>query len=77
MNVTANVNVTENVTSISHATVKVFKVASNCFLKLEKIEISTSISTMNISEKNETKAMHRVTFGASNSVNDKVFHLLL
>ena len=32
---------------------------------------------MNISEKNETKAMHRITFRASNSANGKVFHLLL
>ena len=28
---------------------------------------------MNISEKNETKPMHRRTFRASNSVNGKVF----
>ena len=28
---------------------------------------------MDISEKNETKAMHRITFGASNSVNVKYF----
>ena len=45
--------------------------------KVEKRLISTSKSTMNISEKNETKTMHRITFRALNSVNGKEFHLLL
>ena len=46
-----------------------FKVAPFCFLKSGKRQISTSKSTMNISEKNEIKAMYRITFRASNSVN--------
>ena len=30
---------------------------------------------MGVSEKNETKAMHRLTLRVSNSANDKVFRL--
>ena len=45
------------------------EVAPYYFLKSGKKAISTSKTTMNISEKNETKVMHRITFRASSSVN--------
>ena len=40
------------------------------------MQVLTSKSAMDISEKNKTKVMHRVIFRASNTVNDKVFQQL-
>ena len=54
------------------------KVVSYCFLKSgKKDKFQPQKVYMNISEKNETKAMHWITFRASNRVNGKVFHLFL
>ena len=39
---------------------RLLKVAPYCFLKSVRRQISTSESTMNISEKNETKDMYRI-----------------
>ena len=49
---------------------KFIKVAPYYFLKSEKMaNFNLKKETINISEKNETKTMHRITFRASNSVN--------
>ena len=41
------------------------------FFKSEKMQISPQKLPMDISEKNETKVMHCITFNASSSVNRK------
>ena len=46
-----------------------FKVASYCFLKSgQNGKFQPQKVPINISERNETKAIHRITFWASNSV---------
>ena len=47
--------------------------APYCFLKSgEKANFNFKKLSINISEKNETKAMHRINYRASNSVNDSI-----
>ena len=49
---------------------KMFKVAPYCFLKTDgKCKFRPQKVPMDISEKNETKVMHRMPFRASNTVN--------
>ena len=54
------------------------RVAPYCFLKSGKMaNFNFKKVPLGISETNEAKGMHRITFRASNSANGKVFRLLL
>ena len=46
-----------------------FKAASYFLLNLKKYKFQPQKLLIDISEKNETKAMHRITFRESNGVN--------